>query len=326
MDKTLNRNSILIVDDIPANIKVLGEALRFEYQVRLATEGERALKIAGSSNPPDLILLDIVMPKMDGYEVCRRLKEDSSTRNIPVIFITAMAEEEDETRGLALGAVDYITKPFSLPIVKARVKTHLELKRHRDLLEALSTLDGLTGIPNRRRFDEVLKIEWLRAQREGTPLSLIMLDIDHFKLYNDNYGHIEGDDCLKKVAGCLAGGMSRPADFVARYGGEEFAVVLPMTDMQGAVKVASTLLRRMAEMRIPHAHSPVADRVTISLGVATMLPDRHGAPVRLIEAADKCLYTAKQAGRDRIKWTDLQPDGLPVPGTLAETDQSGEAR
>ncbi len=303
MDEPIIKSTILIVDDIPSNIKVLGESLKADYKIRLATDGEKALKMAGSSYPPDLILLDIVMPKMDGYEVCRRLKEDATTKNIPVIFITAMAEEEDETKGLAFGAVDYITKPFSLPIVRARVKTHLELKRHRDILEALSTLDGLTGIPNRRRFDELLKIEWLRAIREAAPISLIMLDIDHFKLFNDNYGHIEGDDCLRKVANCLSCAMSRPADFAARYGGEEFSVILPTTDAEGAVTVANTLLQHIAELQIPHAFSPVADRITISQGVATMLPKREESPVILVEKADKCLYAAKQSGRNRyISW------------------------
>ncbi len=298
MNEARNKSTILIVDDVPANIKVLGETLKADYKIRLATDGEKALKMARSSSPPDLILLDIVMPKMDGYEVCKLLKKDTTTKNIPVIFITAMAEEEDETKGLAYGAVDYITKPFSLPIVKARIKTHLELKRHRDLLETLSTLDGLTAIPNRRRFDEILKIEWLRGLREASPLSLIMLDIDHFKLYNDNYGHIEGDDCLKKVARCLSTSMSRPGDFVARYGGEEFAVILPATDAEGAITVAATLLQRVTGLGIPHAHSPVAECISISIGVATMLPERDLSPTILIEKADRCLYSAKESGRN----------------------------
>jgi diguanylate cyclase (GGDEF)-like protein len=303
MNDTL-KSSILIVDDIPANIKVLGESLKADYRIRLATDGEKALKMATSTSPPDIILLDIVMPRMDGYEVCRRLKEDPTSRNIPVIFITAMTEEEDETKGLAYGAVDYITKPFSLPIVRARVKTHLELKRHRDTLEALSTRDGLTGIPNRRRFDEVLMVEWLRGQREGTSMSLIMIDIDHFKLYNDNYGHIEGDDCLKKVATYLANSMSRPADFIARYGGEEFAVILPMTDHDGAVTVAETLLEQIRKLNLPHRSSLVAERVTISLGVATVLPTRETSSTILIDRADKALYASKIAGRNRFTiWT-----------------------
>ncbi len=305
MSKPMIRQTILVVDDVPANIKVLGESLKSEYKIRLATDGMKALKIASSYNPPDLILLDIIMPEMDGYDVCKKLKADSTTANIPVIFITAMNQEEDETMGLELGAVDYITKPFSLPIVKARIRTHLELKRHRDILEDLSTLDGLTGIPNRRRFDHFLNMEWIRAMRESNPISLIMVDIDHFKLYNDNYGHTAGDDCLKAVARCLAGSIRRPADFIARYGGEEFAVVLPSTDMEGAVTVANTLMKEISHLNLPHAYSEVAGHVTISLGAATMLPTRKFSLMVLVEGADKCLYEAKEAGRNCVKNRDL---------------------
>jgi len=289
---------------MPANIKVLGELLRDEYKIRLATGGKKALQMARSSNPPDLILLDVIMPEMDGYEVCAQLKADKATKNIPVIFITAMDLEKDETKGLSLGAVDYITKPFSLPIVKARVKTHLELKHHRDILEDLSTLDGLTGISNRRRFDEFLEIEWFRAIRESTPLALLMIDIDHFKLYNDNYGHIAGDDCLKLVAKNLLDGIRRPADFLARYGGEEFAVILPMTDIQGAVTVGSSLIERINTLKIPHIHSMVSDQISISIGAASIIPDRKNSTVFLIENADNCLYLAKEGGRNRVESID----------------------
>ncbi len=305
MGELTERQTILIVDDVPANIRVLGESLKSEYKIRLATNGAKALEIAGGINPPDLILLDILMPGMDGYEVCKKLKADSTTTHIPVIFITAMDQEEDETRGLDLGAVDYIIKPFSLPITKARVRTHLELKRHRDLLENLSTLDGLTGIPNRRRFDDFLNVEWLRTLRESAPISLIMVDIDHFKVYNDNYGHPAGDDCLKQVARCLIRSLRRPVDFIARYGGEEFAVVLPSTGIDGAVTVAHSLIKAISYMNIPHAYSEVADHVTVSLGVATILPARKFSPIVLVDGADKCLYAAKNAGRNQIKSRDL---------------------
>lgn len=207
-----------------------------------------------------------MMPDMDGYEVCRRLKQEEKTANIPVIFITARDQEEDETRGLDAGAVDYITKPFSLPIVGARVKTHLELKRHRDLLENLSSKDGLTGIPNRRRFDEMLKREWNSAVRKGNPLSLVMIDIDHFKAYNDNYGHWRGDDCLRLVAGALFSTPQRPGDFTARYGGEEFVSILPETDMEGALSVCRAMQKMIGALEIPHAFSTVAGHITISLG------------------------------------------------------------
>jgi len=242
---------------------------------------------------------------MDGYTTCERLKAETRTRNIPVIFITAKSQEEDETRGLEAGAVDYITKPFSLPIVHARIKTHLELKRHRDLLRDLAVQDGLTGIPNRRRFDETLELEWRRSEREGYGISLIMLDIDHFKRYNDNYGHAEGDTCLRRVATCLASMVNRPGDLMARYGGEEFACVLPMTDLEDAVSLACKMLTAVENLAIPHHHSPTRRHVTISLGVAAAVPGDSLQPTTLLEGADECLYRSKSGGRNRVTGRDL---------------------
>ncbi len=305
MEEKFLKQTVLIVDDVPMNIKILGDALKADYSVRFATNGQKALDIITSDSPPDLVLLDIMMPGMNGYEVCQKLKADKQTQNIPVIFITAMSQEEDETKGLELGAVDYITKPFSLPIVKIRVKTHLELKRHRDMLEHLSMLDGLTGIPNRRRFDECFEMEWKRAEREASFLSLIMIDIDHFKHFNDYYGHQAGDDCLKMVAHTLANSVKRAADCVARYGGEEFACILPGTDVQGAVQVGEAMRKNIEELKIAHASSQVAEHVTISLGSASIIPSRKKSQFSLLEAADRNLYKAKETGRNRLKSTDL---------------------
>ena len=292
-----DKQRILIVDDTRENIQILVEALSGEYKISVATNGEDALRIAASQQPPDLVLLDIVMPGLDGYEVCKRLKQDERTQKIPVIFITARIGVEDETHGLEIGAVDYITKPFSLPIVKARVKTHLELKHNRDLLEDIVHMDGLTGIRNRRYFDELLAIEWRRAERRAQPLSLILLDIDHFKDFNDNYGHTLGDDCLKQVAGTLADSVRRPADFVARYGGEEFAAVLPETDASAASLMGELMRKRVESLELTHAYCPNG-RVTISLGVVTAIPRRELAPERLVVEADKLLYKAKKEGRN----------------------------
>ena len=297
--------TILIVDDVPMNIKILGDVLKLDYSVRFATNGLKSLEIATSGSPPDLILLDIMMPGMDGYEVCQRLKADKETQNIPIIFITAMSQEEDETRGLELGAVDYITKPFSLPIVKVRVKTHLELKRHRDMLENLSMMDGLTGIPNRRRFDECFEMEWKRAERDASFLSLIMVDIDFFKAYNDCYGHQTGDDCLKEVASTLAGSVKRAADCIARYGGEEFASILPGTDIQGAIQVGEVMRKNIEALAIPHCESSISEHITVSLGSASIIPTRDKSALVLLEAADRGLYKAKEEGRNRIKSFDL---------------------
>jgi len=245
------------------------------------------------------------MPEMDGLEVCKLLKKHDRTKNIPIIFITAKDQEDDETKGLELGAVDYITKPFSLPIVKARVRTHLELKHHRDVLENLSTLDGLTGIPNRRRFDDFLQREWMRSIREGYQLSLVMMDIDQFKAYNDNYGHAAGDECLKRVAQQLYTMPHRPADFIARYGGEEFVSVLPKTDIEGALTVAEKMRLEIETLKIPHAYSSVSDILTISLGLSTIFPLKDLSPKILINGADKCLYESKKNGRNRSSSKDL---------------------
>ncbi len=299
MDQT-HRQRILIVDDASENIRILAQALKGEYKTTFATDGNQALKMAMSEETPDLILLDIIMPHMDGYEVCTRLKNDSKTRNIPVIFITAMDQEEDETKGLEIGAVDYITKPFSMAIVKARVKTHLELKRHRDMLENLSSLDGLTGIPNRRRFDEFLDTEWRHCMRENVPLSLIMMDIDYFKAFNDNQGHQAGDDCLKKVAYTLASSVKRPMDFLARYGGEEFVAILPKTNSEGALVVAETMRKNIESLSISHPHSQALKCVTVSLGIATIVPTAQLSSDVLIKAADDALFRAKREGRNRV--------------------------
>ncbi|WP_454020456.1 diguanylate cyclase [Azospirillum sp. Marseille-Q6669] len=293
------RSKILVVDDIPSNVHVLSRILKDEHDIYFATDGAKALELA-QSRLPDLVLLDIMMPGMDGYEVCSRLKTDPITRDIPVIFISAKSEVEDETYGLEVGAIDFISKPISPPIVKARVRNHLLLKRQTDLLRTLSFADGLTGIANRRRFDEVLLREWRRCGRVQLPLSLIMLDVDQFKPYNDHYGHQAGDECLRAVAQLLAEQMMRPGDLIARYGGEEFVCLLPETDEDGAVQVAERLRETVANRRLPHAVSHVADHVTISLGVATARPTLDDTPDRLTQLADGLLYEAKRAGRNRV--------------------------
>ncbi|KAA0687240.1 diguanylate cyclase [Azospirillum brasilense] len=293
------RSKILVVDDIPSNVHVLSRILKDDHDIYFATDGAKALELA-QSRRPDLVLLDIMMPGMDGYEVCSRLKADPITRDIPVIFISAKSEVEDETYGLEVGAIDFISKPISPPIVKARVRNHLLLKRQTDLLRTLSFADGLTGIANRRRFDEVLLREWRRCGRVQLPLSLIMLDVDQFKPYNDHYGHQAGDECLRAVAQFLAEQVMRPGDLIARYGGEEFVCLLPETDEDGAVQVAERLRQTVADRRLPHAVSHVADHVTISLGVATARPMPDDTPDRLTQLADGLLYEAKRAGRNRV--------------------------
>jgi diguanylate cyclase (GGDEF)-like protein len=229
------------------------------------------------------------------------LKSEKRTKHVPVIFITARSENEDEMKGLEVGAVDYIRKPFNQAVVKARVKAHLELKMHRDKLE----LDGLTGIPNRRRFDEYIETEWRMASRENSNISLIMIDIDYFKNFNDGYGHLSGDECLKKVAATLAKSVNRPMDFVARYGGEEFACILPGTDLNGAIYIAETMKKNIERLTITHDYSLIGNYLTISLGVATIVPSMHFSYNVLIEGADEALFMAKKSGRNRIHHLNL---------------------
>ena len=291
---------ILIVDDQTSNIKLLAAILGDDYRVRVATNGLDALKLAEGTPQPDLILLDIMMPDMDGYEVCRRLKGNASTQNIPVIFITALSSESDEEKGLNLGAVDYIAKPLSAPIVRARVRNHAILKRKADLLESLAHIDSLTNIANRRRLDHALHLEWRRCQRAGAPLALLMIDIDAFKAYNDHFGHGQGDVCLRRVADCLAAGIQRPGDLIARFGGEEFAILLPETDLAAAAQIGERLREQIEAKRIPHAPAQKYEVVTISVGCAAVLPDESMKFQDLIDKADRNLYTAKHSGRNRI--------------------------
>ncbi|MGQ9364734.1 diguanylate cyclase [Azospirillum sp. ST 5-10] len=293
-----SRPKVLVVDDVPSNVQVLSRILKDEHEIYFATDGARALDLV-QAQLPDLVLLDIMMPGMDGYEVCSRIKANPATRGIPVIFVSARGEVEDETRGLEVGAIDFITKPISPPIVKARVRNHILLKRQADTLRQLSFLDGLTGIANRRRFDEVLLREWRRCGRSQSPLSAIMIDVDHFKPYNDLCGHHAGDTCLRAVARLLDERMHRPADLVARYGGEEFVCLLPETDADGAARVAETLRAAVEGQAIPHPQSPVVPHVTVSLGHATLIPLADEPPGRLLALADEYLYAAKRSGRNR---------------------------
>jgi diguanylate cyclase (GGDEF)-like protein len=302
--------TVLIVDDQPDNIQVLAKLLKADCRLKVANNGEKALALANGEAPPDLILLDVQMPVLDGYEVCRRLKENPRTHDIPVIFVTASATVDDEEKGFLLGAVDYITKPFYPVIVRARVNTHLSLKRKTDLLEKIAMLDGLTGIPNRRHFDEQLTREFRLARRHGTPLSVIMMDVDHFKQFNDHYGHGPGDDCLKRIAQALMMATERPTDLIARYGGEEFVALLPGTDAAGAGRVAERLREAVQALGLPHAQSTAAEVVTLSLGVGVAAlsinaqNDDQAAITRLLTQADTALYAAKQSGRNRYRLND----------------------
>ena len=289
---------LLVVDDQPINIQALYQAFATDHQVLMATSGAQALALC-AARQPDLVLLDVVMPGMDGHEVCRRMKADEALRDIPVIFVTAHSDEAAETLGLEVGAVDFISKPINPRIVRARVKTHLTLKAQSDLLRNWVYLDGLTGVHNRRFFEERLAGEWARAARSGAALSAVMIDVDFFKRFNDHYGHQAGDDCLRRVAACLRAGLKRPGDLVARYGGEEFVCLLPDTPLEGALALARQLGQDVQSLAIEHAHSDIAPHVTVSLGACTGVPAAGSPAAELVRQADAQLYGAKSQGRNR---------------------------
>ncbi|HAX87738.1 MAG TPA: diguanylate cyclase response regulator [Cyanobacteria bacterium UBA11370] len=333
VEDSADKGTILIVDDTPSNLEVLFEFLtNAGFKVLVAIDGESAIQKV-EYVCPDVILLDVIMPGIDGFETCRRLKNNPSTQDIPVIFMTALAQTSVVVKGFELGAVDYITKPTQQEIVLARVTTHLTIQKlrhslqiqnlqlqkeiqHRQKAEAalqkanqqlkrLATIDGLTQIANRRRFDDYLAQSWRLSMREKWPLSLLLCDVDFFKLYNDTKGHQGGDECLYQVAQSLSRVVKRPADLVARYGGEEFAVILPNTPAEGALQVAQFIRLSIRELAIVHPQSPISQYVTLSLGVATIVPCLDSSPELLITAADQALYQAKKLGRDRAVFTPL---------------------
>ncbi|MFB1486373.1 MAG: response regulator [Thiocapsa sp. C3-sup] len=294
------RPSLLIVDDQPIQIQAMYRVFQDDCDVFMATDGEQALAHCRRT-PPDLILLDVVMPGMDGLAVCRALKQQGATADVPVLFVTAQTEALDQTQALEAGGVDFISKPVNPAVVRARVRTHLTLKAQADLMRDMAYLDGLTGIANRRAFDERLRTEWCRAQRDGNPLAALILDVDHFKRYNDRHGHQEGDACLRAIAEALIGVPCRGHDLIARYGGEEFVCLLPGCDMTAAIRRAECLRVAVEDLGIPHLDSPVNAHVTVSIGAAVLVPDDRTSPERLLEQADEQLYRAKGAGRNRVE-------------------------
>jgi diguanylate cyclase (GGDEF)-like protein len=299
--------TILVVDDQPVNIMMMHEILKSDYEICMATSGREALFFC-EARRPDLVLLDISMPEMSGFEVCNKLMKNELMQGIPVIFVTAKTDPMDEARGLEEGAVDFISKPAHEKVVLARVKTHLALKFQSEQLRSLAHLDGLTGIANRRAFDATLAAEWRRCMRSHSAVSVILIDIDFFKRYNDHYGHQAGDEALKSVAAALKDRLRRSHDMVARYGGEEFACILPETPAEGAYVKALELEAMIRELNIPHAQSNVAPVLTISLGAATMTPGEGENASELLAQADQQLYAAKNTGRGRVQ-SSYPPSG-----------------
>ena len=291
-------STILIIDDNPDTIRLLSAMLREQARVLFATNGMAGLEIARSQRP-QLILLDVQMKSMDGFAVCERIMADPDLRHCPVIFVTASSGVDSEIACLDAGAVDFITKPLSGPVVQARVRTHLRLQGALASLDTLAHKDGLTGLHNRRYFDEQFALEVARHRRQGAALGVALVDIDHFKLYNDHYGHQMGDECLRAVAQALAQSTRRPGELVARYGGEEFVVLLPNSCEEDVLRYGDWVCRHVAALQLAHAASPVAPQVTISVGLCSLAPFAEDGAAGLLEAADRALYDAKHAGRNR---------------------------
>lgn len=291
---------ILIADDEQLFVQLMEATLKDEYDLHFAFNSDEALEKA-DREVPDLILLDVVMAPKSGFEVCQDLKSERRTRDIPILFITSSTTIKDEVRGLEMGAVDYIAKPINPPVVKARVRNHMDLKKYKDKLERIAAEDVLTGLATRRRFEDVLQSEWRRCRRQEAPLSIAMMDIDYFKPFNDNYGHGAGDDCLRKVGHALSSEVKRAADLVARYGGEEFVCVMPETDLDGASAFGHAMRKAISDLQIKHEYSDVTHHVTMSIGVATVVPGEGIDPFDLVRRADEKLYDAKKAGRNRVE-------------------------
>jgi diguanylate cyclase (GGDEF)-like protein len=305
---------ILVVDDSPSITSVVGcYATNLQATAIIANDGETALRLFREEQP-DIILLDVIMPGMDGFEVARRIRAmEGQNQWTPIIFLSAMTADEDIEAGIAAGGDDYLTKPVSEIIFAAKVRAMQRIFLARESLllmtrkldaanqelKRLSAIDGLTGIANRRLFDEHLQREWGRAQRNGTSLALLMCDVDHFKAYNDYYGHQAGDDCLRQVASIVSKACERSTDLAARYGGEEFAVIIPDCQSGGALIVAERLRQTLHQFAIPHDNSPDGF-ITLSIGLAATQALPGGSPTQLIEQADKALYQAKHEGRNRV--------------------------
>ena len=328
---------ILIVDDSLDDRLLLQSMLESaRYGEVLTADSAQAafhlLGIDGSGAGPatiELILMDMVMTDMDGIEGVRQIKAVDHLREIPIIMVTEKTDPVDLQLAFAAGAMDFITKPLNKVELLARVRSVLRViheitsrrARETELLEVmrqleeanqmllrLSRLDGLTGVTNRRQFDDYLDQEWRRALRENLPLSLVMLDIDAFKTYNDTYGHQAGDECLKQVAGVLSRVLNRPGDLVARYGGDEFVMVLPGTPAEGALRVAETMREKVQDLDArSQSPSSLKNHVTLSLGVATLHPDRETSSSMLVAEADRALYQAKQGGRNLVVQAETKP-------------------
>ncbi len=293
---------ILIIDDSPLQVAQLKDILSDEYDIDIEQSAEDGFELARAGNY-SLILLDVVLPGMDGFTLLKILQEESNTKTVPVIMITTLSDIEHEQRGLTLGAVDYISKPFSPLIVKARVDTHIKLYNYRRQVEQQSKTDQMTGIANRRRHDEYSVEKWKESVRLQPPFSICMFDIDHFKSFNDTFGHPAGDKVIASVAKTIASYLHRSTDFFARYGGEEFVAILLGDDSDKVFEYIKTIRQAVEDLHIPHNPS-VSEWVTVSIGGITIIPEADKSYDFYLKIADAMLYDAKKFGRNRVVWAD----------------------
>ncbi len=292
--------NVLIIDDSMLQAAQLRSIIKDDYDVTIVETAEDGLEYANTGNY-SLILLDVIMPGMDGFMLLKKLQEEDVTRHIPVILITSLADIQNEQRGLMLGAVDYITKPFHPLIVKARVNTHIKLYQYRKQIEHQSTTDQLTGVANRRRHDCYSAVKWQEATRLQVPFSICMFDIDNFKMYNDTFGHPAGDKVIAEVAKTASSYLRRSTDFFARYGGEEFVAFMMGNDAESAFSHLIKIRREVEALHIQHNPS-VSQWVTISVGGVTVVPQMADSYDTYLKIADTMLYDAKRFGRNQVVW------------------------
>lgn len=292
------RHGVLVLDRDAEMVETVAEQLKDHDVIICADASSLYCKL--SSQPTDLIIVNVDSLGVDPERFCARLRDDERARDVPLILTGRGDTPEVEVRAFEAGAADFIATPCHPTVFRARCATQLRVRRSLELLESMARLDGLTGLYNRRELDRVLEAEWRRALRAGECVALVLLDIDEFKRLNDHYGHARGDQCLKTVARVLQAGLGRPSDLAARYGGEEFALLLPNTSGSGAAAVAERVRAQVASLGMPHEASQRHPVVTISAGVAAMVPIPQAAPELLLQVADQALYRAKERGRNRV--------------------------
>jgi diguanylate cyclase (GGDEF)-like protein len=293
---------VLIVEDNPINLKVLNSIVEKKYIVLTAKDGEEAYEVI-KNNHIDLILLDVMLPKMDGFTLCKLLKDSKEYNDIPIIFVTSLNDQDSELEGLQIGGVDFITKPYSAPIVLARVDTQIKLQQQARKLNELANIDQLTNIYNRRGFEENIKNLWSKAVKKKSLITIMMIDADYFKQYNDSYGHVEGDECIKSIAIAIKKSIDVKVDLLARYGGEEFVVVTISDNIDHTKSMAEAIKKSVYNLNIEHKSSSISDRVTVSIGVVSSYTKDIAGYAQLVISADEALYEAKKSGRDKIVYS-----------------------